>query len=90
MSTPSDSRISASFSVADPGFPHHRDRHFVDDLGDVLGVGHPRDAAALDIGRDGLERHHRDRTGILRDSGLLARDDVHDDPPFFASARSRA
>jgi hypothetical protein len=36
-------------------------------------------AVAADVGRDPLERHHRARTGLLGDLGLVGGDDVHDD-----------
>ena len=65
--------------VADAALGHHRDRHGLLDLADLLRVGHPRDAAvAPDVGRDALERHDRARARILGDPGLLGVDDVHD------------
>ena len=67
--------------VPDPALRHHRDRHRLLDLRDLLRVGHARDAAvAPDVGRDALERHHRARACVLGDLRLLGVDDVHDHP----------
>ena len=67
--------------VADPRLRHHRDRHGLLDLDDLVRVGHARDAAlGADVGRDALERHHRDRAGVLGDPRLLGVGDVHDHP----------
>ena len=67
--------------VADARFRHHRDRHRFLDLLDHLGARHPRDAAGgADVGRDPLQRHHRDRPGLLGDPRLLGGGDVHDHP----------
>ena len=65
--------------VADPALGHHRDAHRLLDLADHPRVGHARDAALrADVGRDALERHHRDGPGLLGDPRLLGVDDVHD------------
>ena len=69
--------------MPDAALRHHRDRHRLLDLPDDLRVGHARDAAvAADVGRNALERHHRDRAGCFGDLRLLGVDDVHDHPAF--------
>ena len=46
---------------------------------DHVRVAHPRDAALRpDVGGHALQRHHRDRAGVLGDLRLLGRDHVHD------------
>ena len=46
---------------------------------DHVRVAHPGHAAlGPDVGRDALQRHDRDRAGVLGDLGLLRGDDVHD------------
>jgi hypothetical protein len=66
--------------VADASLGHDGDRDRVHDPGDHRGIGHASDAAGrADVGRDTLERHHRDGAGFLGDAGLLRGDDVHDD-----------
>ncbi len=66
--------------VADPALGHHRDRDGLLDALDHRRVAHARDAAvAADVGGHALERHHRDRAGVLGDLRLLGVDDVHDD-----------
>ena len=46
----------------------------------IDGVGHPGDAArGADVGGHALEGHHGHRAGVLRDLGVIGRDDVHDD-----------
>src|SRR6266536_73550 len=65
--------------VADPALGHHRDGDRGLDARDQLGVAHAGDAAiAADVGGDPLQGHHRAGAGLLRDPGLLGRDDVHD------------
>ncbi len=65
--------------VADAGLGHHRDRDRGDDAVDHVRVAHPGHAAlGADVGRHPLERHHRDRAGVLGDLGLLGGDHVHD------------
>ena len=67
--------------VADARLGHHRDRHGFLDLLDHPGAGHPRDAAGRpNVGRDTLQRHHRDGPGLLGDPGLLRGGHVHDHP----------
>jgi hypothetical protein len=67
--------------VPDPALGHHRDRNGLLDLADLVRVGHARDSAlAADVGRDALERHHRDGARVLGDPGLLGIRDVHDHP----------
>ena len=54
--------------VADPALRHHRDRHRLLDLADLVRVAHARDPALrADVGRDALERHHRDGARLLGD-----------------------
>jgi hypothetical protein len=65
--------------VADAALRHDGNRHGLLDFADLLRVGHARDATVpADVGRDALERHHRDRTRVLGDLRLLGVDDVHD------------
>jgi hypothetical protein len=65
--------------VPDPALGHDRDGHRADDAVDHVGVAHPGHAAlGPDVGRDPLERHHRDRAGVLGDLGLLRGDHIHD------------
>ena len=65
--------------VPDPALGHDRDADRALDLLDQLGVGHARHAAELaDVGWDALERHDRDRAGLLGNLGVVGRDDVHD------------
>ena len=65
--------------VADAALGHHRDGDRGLDALDHRRVAHAGDAAvAADVGGHPLERHHRDRAGVLGDLGLLGRDDVHD------------
>ncbi len=67
--------------VADAALRHHRNRDRLLNLSDDLRIGHARDAAiGADVGRDALERHHRDRSGRLGDLRLVGVDDVHDHP----------
>ncbi len=66
--------------VSDPGLPHHRDGDRIDDLGDLLWIGHTGHAPGRpDVGRDSLKRHNSDGTGIFSEHCLLCIDDVHDD-----------
>jgi len=66
--------------VADPGLGHDRNRHGRLDALDHRRVAHAgHTAVTADVGRHAFERHHGDRAGILRDLGLLGRDDIHDD-----------
>ena len=66
--------------VADAALGHDRDRDRGLDALDHRRVAHAGDAAvAADVGGHPLERHHRDRAGVLGDPGLLGGDDVHDD-----------
>ena len=66
--------------VADTGLGHDRDGDRLDDAGDEVGVAHAGDAAlGSDVGGDALERHDGDGSCVLGDTGLLGRDDVHDD-----------
>ncbi len=65
--------------VADPALRHHRDRHNLLDLADLLRVRHARDASvASDVSRDSLECHDRACACLLGDARLLGVDDVHD------------
>jgi hypothetical protein len=65
--------------MADAHLGHHRDRDGLLDALDHRGVAHARDAAvAAYVRRYALERHHRGRTGGLRQLRLLGRDHVHD------------
>ena len=67
--------------VPDPALGHHRDRHGLLDLADLLRVGHARDAALdADVGGHALERHHGDGARVLGDPRVLGVDDVHDHP----------
>ena len=60
--------------VADAALRHDRDRDRLLDALDHRRVAHARDAAvAADVGGHALERHHRDRAGVLGDLRLLAR-----------------
>jgi hypothetical protein len=69
--------------VSDPALRHHGDRDRLLDLADLVGVGHPRDAALdADICRYPLERHDRDGAGVLGDPRLLGGRDVHDHAPL--------
>ena len=66
--------------VADTALGHHRDRHGLLDLPDLLRVGHARDAALHpDVGGDALQGHDRHGARRLGDPRLLGVDDVHDD-----------
>ena len=66
--------------VTDTGLGHDRDGDRLDDAGDEVGVAHAGDAAlGSDVGGDALERHDGDGSSVLGDTGLLGRDDVHDD-----------
>ncbi len=66
--------------VADAHLGHDRDAHRVHDALDDLRVGHAGHAAAgADVGRHPFERHDGAGPGLLRDRGVLRRDDVHDD-----------
>ena len=66
--------------VADAALRHDRDGHGLLDRLDGRRVAHAGDTAvAADVGRDPLERHDRDRAGVLGDRRLLGVDDVHDD-----------
>jgi len=48
--------------------------------GDEVGVAHAgHTALRADVSRHALEGHDRDGPGVLGDTGLLGRDDVHDD-----------
>ena len=70
--------------VPDPDLAHHRDRDRVDDLGDLLRVGHPGYPSHLpDLGRDPLEGHDGDGASLLGDSGLVGVDHVHDHAPLL-------
>ena len=65
--------------VADAGLGHDRDGDRRLDPLDERGVAHTGHAAiAADVGRHPLERHHRNRAGVLGDLGLLGVDHVHD------------
>src|SRR5579862_2147502 len=65
--------------VPDPALGHDRDGDRGDDAVDHVWVAHPGHAAlGADVGGHALQRHHRDRAGVLRDLGLVGRDDVHD------------
>src|SRR5437660_5367918 len=67
--------------MADAGLRHHRDRHRLLDLLDLLHRGHPRDPAVpADVGGHALERHDGRGAGVLGDLRLLGVGDVHDDP----------
>jgi hypothetical protein len=68
------------YEVADATLGHHRDRYRFHDLGDLLGVGHAHHPAlGADVGGHALERHDRDRAGLLGDLRLVGGRDVHDD-----------
>ena len=57
---------------------------------DHRGVAHAGDAAvAADVGRDPLERHHRDRAGVLGDLRLLGVTTSMITPPRSISASPR-
>ena len=65
--------------VADARLRHHRDRHRLLNLLDHPRARHPRDAAGgADVGRDALQRHHRDGPRFLGDPRLLGGGHVHD------------
>ena len=65
--------------MADPALGHHRDGDGLHDRLDQGWIGHSGDAAlSADVGRNPLERHHRTRARVLRQPGVLGRDDVHD------------
>ena len=60
--------------VPDAALGHHRDGDGLLDAFDHRRVAHARDAAvAADVGGHALERHHRDRAGVLGDLRLLRR-----------------
>ena len=64
--------------MPDAALGHHRDRHRLHYLLDDLEIRHARHAAlGANIGGHALQRHHRDRTGILGDLGLLGVGHVH-------------
>ena len=74
--------------VADARLGHHRDRHGLLDLADLVRVGHARDAAfGADVGGDALERHDGDGAGVLGDPGLLGVVTSMITPPLSISAR---
>ena len=67
--------------VPDAALGHHRNRHGLLDLADLVRIRHPGDAALrADISGDALERHHSDGAGLLGDPRLLGGSDVHDHP----------
>ena len=77
--------------VPDPALGHDRDRDRGLDPLDHRRVAHAGDAAvATDVGGDPLERHHRDRAGVLGDlracSGVTTSMIT---PPRSISARPR-
>ena len=66
--------------MADAHLGHHRNRHRLHDVADNPGHGHARHATFFaDVRGDALERHHRARSRLLGDLGLLRVSDVHDD-----------
>ena len=76
--------------VADAALRHDRDGHRGLDALDHRRVAHAGDAAvAADVGRHALERHDRDRAGVLGDRRLLGVTTSMMTPPRSISARPR-
>ena len=76
--------------VADAALRHDRDRDRGLDALDHRRVAHAGDAAvAADVGGNPLERHHRDRAGVLGDLGLLGVTTSMITPPRSISASPR-
>src|SRR5579885_2962873 len=67
--------------MPDPALGHDRDRHGLFDANHQLRVAHARyPAVRANIGGHALQRHHRARTGLLGNPGLLRRDYIADYP----------
>ena len=66
--------------VSDAGLGHDGNGDRLNDTRDEVGVAHTgHTALSADVGRNALEGHDGDGSGILGDTGLLGSDDVHDD-----------
>ncbi len=64
--------------VTDAALRHHRDADRLDNLFDQGGVAHPRHAALRpNVSRHPLQGHHRHRTRLLGNAGLLGVDHIH-------------
>src|SRR5208337_834080 len=75
--------------VPDPDFAHDRDGDRLDDLDDLLRVGHAGDTARFpDIGRHALKRHDCDCPGFLGDFRLFGIHYIHKDAPLLHGCKA--